>query len=80
MAPFPLPSLLPLFSDFTYETYIQTAVNCSTRCLFHAKTYFGAVEYQADNFDGLSFAIISSVESHFTNDHAIIAKPAAREP
>jgi hypothetical protein len=37
------------------------------------------VESQKTHFDGLSFVIISSVESCFTNDHIIITEPAARE-
>jgi hypothetical protein len=80
MAPFPLPSLLPFFSHFTHETYIQAVVNCSTRYISHTKTHFGAFECQEGYFDGLSFAIISSVESHFTNDHTIITTSAIWEP
>jgi hypothetical protein len=80
MAPFPSPLLLSFFSHFTHEKYIQTTVNCSSRFISHAKTYFGAVGSQKDHFDGLSFAIISSVESCFTNDHTIITTPAVWEP
>jgi hypothetical protein len=80
MALFPLPLLLPFFSHFTHETYIQTIVNCSTRYISHAKTHFEAVESQEDYFDGLSFAIISSVESHFTNDNTIGTTSAVWEP
>jgi hypothetical protein len=80
MAPFPLPSLQPFFSHLTHETYVQTIVNHSTRCIFNAKTHFGAFESQEDYFDGLSFIIISSVESHFTNDPAIDTTPTVWEP
>jgi hypothetical protein len=66
MAPFPLPWLLPLFSHFTYEKYIPTVVNSSTRCISHAKAHSGPMESQKTHFDGLSFAISSSVESCFT--------------
>jgi hypothetical protein len=80
MALFPLPSLLPFFSHFTHETYIQTVLNCSTRYSYYARAHFGAVESQEDYFNGLSFAIIGSVESCFTNDHTVVTKPAVREP
>jgi hypothetical protein len=80
MAPFPLLSLISLFSHSTHETHIQTAVNCRSRSISHAKTHFGAVESQKTHFDGLFFAIISSVESCFTNDHTIITTSAVWEP
>jgi hypothetical protein len=78
MALFPLPSLLPFFSHFTHETYIQTVLNCSTRYISHARTHFGAVESQEDYCDGLFFTIISSVESCFTNDHTVVMQLAVR--
>jgi hypothetical protein len=80
MAPFPLPSLQPFFSHFTHESYVQTVINCSTRYVSYAKTHFGAFKSQEDYFDGLSFTIISSVESHFTNDHTIDTTSAVWEP
>jgi hypothetical protein len=80
MAPFPQPSLLPFFRHLTHEKYVQTVVNHSNRCVSYVRTHFGAVESQKTNFDGLFFAITSSVESHFTNAHPIITTPTVWEP
>jgi hypothetical protein len=35
---------------------------------------------QKDHFDGLSFAIVSSVELYFTNDHTIDTSPTVWAP
>jgi hypothetical protein len=44
------------------------------------KPILGLWSLRKTHFDGLPFAIISSVQSHFTSDHTIITKPAVREP
>jgi hypothetical protein len=73
-------SLLPFFSHFTHETYVQTGFNHNTKFIPHSTTDFGADEYQKTSFDKFSFAIISPVESHFTKDHTIITTPTVWEP
>jgi hypothetical protein len=79
MAPFP-------YLDYSLSSvilpikYIQTAVNCSSRYISHAKTHFGAVESQKTHFDGLFCAIISSAELCFTNDHTIDTTPTVWAP
>jgi hypothetical protein len=39
------------------------------------KPILGLLESQEDHLDGLSFAIISSVKSCFTNNHTVITTP-----
>jgi hypothetical protein len=80
MAPFPHLDYCLSSVILPMKNNIQTAVNCSTRLICHAKMYFGAVESQKTHFDQLFCAIINSMELCFTSAHTIIITPTVWEP